>query len=230
MKVIKKIAALLLVVAMMLPVLSVNGFAAALPTKVEIVQLPTQTTFVKGVDWDYGYWKYPEGEGFGVFTARDGLISFMHNGGYFSRYQDRGMLNMNGLIVKATYPNGTVKTIEYKETKHSNGVITQNIYFSPKGGEFKVGENTIEVYFMDGNVFSDGYATYKINIVEKGEVKGDVNSDMKVNSSDALLVLQHSVQSIKLTAAQQKLADMNSDSKINSMDALMILQKSVGSI
>ena len=229
MKTMKKFAALLLVFAMMLPVLTFNSFAAALPKKVEIVQIPYQTTFVKGVDWDYGHWSFPEGDGFGVFTP-DNNISFLYNGGKFSYYQDRGMLDMNGLVVKATYPDGTVKTIEYKETKHSNGVVTQNIYYSPKGGEFKLGENIIEVYFRDGTVYSDGYATYKINIVEKGEIKGDVNSDMKVNSSDALLVLQHSVQSIKLTAAQQKLADMNSDSKINSMDALMILQKSVGSI
>lgn len=224
MKVMKKIVALLIAVVMVLPVLTVNSFAVALPKKVEIVKVPTETTFVKGIDWDYGYWKYPEGDGFGVFTPDNRFISLMYNGGYFSRYQDRGMLNMNGLVVKATYPDGTVKTIEYKETKHSNGVITQNIYFSPKGGEFKVGENTIEVYFMDGNIFSEGYATYKINIVEKG----DLNSDTKVNSADALLVLQHSVESISLSEAQQKVADMNSDSKINSMDALMILQKSVG--
>ena len=123
-----------------------------------------------------------------------------------------------------------MKNIEYKEKRLSNGVVTQNIYYSPKGGEFQVGENIIEVYFMEGNVASKGYATYKINITERNGIKGDVNMDTKINSADALLVLQHSVQTITLTESQRNFADMNSDKKVNSMDALMILQKSVGSI
>lgn len=229
MKVFRNYIALILAVVMLLPVLTVNSFAAS-AEKVEIVQLPTQTTFVKGTDWNYGHWTFPENEGLGVFTPDDKNITFMHHGGYFSRYMDRGMLDMSGLVVKVTYSNGKVKNVTYKETKHSNGVIEQNIYFSPKGGEFKVGENIIEVYFMEGSIASKGYATYKINITEKSGIKGDVNMDMKINSSDALLVLQHSVQTITLTESQQIFADMNSDKKINSMDALMVLQKSVGSI
>lgn len=226
MKTFKRIVSLTMVVIMMLSLLTINSQAASI-TKIEVITSPTKTTFVKGTDWKYGHWSYPEGDGYGTFVPDDKNITFMHQGGYFSRYQDRGMLDMNGLVVKVTYSNGSTKNIAYKETKHSNGVVEQNIYYSPAGGEFKLGENTIEVYFMENmNV----YGTYKINIVEKAEIKGDVNSDMKVNSSDALLVLQHSVESITLTAAQQKLADMNSDKNINSMDALMILQKSVGSI
>lgn len=226
MKTFKRIVSLTMVVIMMLSLLTINSQAASI-TKIEVITSPTKTTFVKGTDWKYGHWSYPEGDGYGTFVPDDKNITFMHQGGYFSRYQDRGMLDMNGLVVKVTYSNGSTKNIAYKETKHSNGVVEQNIYYSPAGGEFKLGENTIEVYFMENmNV----YGTYKINIVEKAEIKGDVNSDMNVNSSDALLVLQHSVRSITLTAAQQNLADMNSDKKINSMDALMILQKSVGSI
>lgn len=226
MKTFKRIVSLTMVVIMMLSLLTINSQAASI-TKIEVITSPTKTTFVKGTDWKYGHWAYPEGDGYGTFVPDDKNITFMHQGGYFSRYQDRGMLDMNGLVVKVTYSNGSTKNIAYKETKHSNGVVEQNIYYSPAGGEFKLGENTIEVYFMEN---MNAYGTYKINIVEKAEIKGDVNSDMKVNSSDALLVLQHSVESITLTAAQQNLADMNSDKKINSMDALMILQKSVGSI
>lgn len=229
MRTLKKYAALFLAVIMILPVLTVNSFAAS-AVKVEIVKTPMQTTFVKGADWDYGHWTFPEDEGLGVFTPDGKNISFMHQGGYFSRYLDRGMLDMSGLIVKVTYSDGTVKNIEYKEKRLSNGVVTQNIYYSPKGGEFQVGENIIEVYFMEGNVASKGYATYKINITERNGIKGDVNMDTKINSADALLVLQHSVQTITLTESQRNFADMNSDQKVNSMDALMILQKSVGSI
>jgi hypothetical protein len=226
MKTFKRLVSVIMVVIMMLSLLTINSQAASIK-KIEVVTLPTKTTFVKGTDWKYGHWSYPEDEGYGTFVPDDKNITFMYQGGFFSRYQDRGLLDMNGLVVKVTYSNGSTKNIAYKETKHSSGVIEQNIHFSPAGGDFKLGENTIEVYFLEN---MSVYGTYKINIVEKAEIQGDVNSDMKVNSSDALLVLQHSVQSIALTSAQQKLADMNSDKKINSMDALMILQTSVGSI
>lgn len=219
MKATKKFVSLLLAAVMVFSLFTVNSFAATIK-KIEIVTMPVRTTFIKGDDWNYGYWKMPEDDGLGVFTEREDVISLMHQGGYPSRYADRGMLDMNGLVIKVTYSDGKTKNITYKETKHSNGVITQNIYFSaPKG--LNEGENTIEIYLPEN---FDVYTTYKIKLLDLG----DVNSDTKVNSSDALLVLQHSVQSITLTGDQVKLGDMNKDNKINSFDALMILQKSVG--
>jgi hypothetical protein len=55
---------------------------------------------------------------------------------------------------------------------------------------------------------------------------GDINSDGKVNSSDALAVLQYAVGSIK--TIDKAAADVNGDGGINSSDALLILQTSVG--
>lgn len=229
MKKLSRVTSVFMAIIMMMSLLTFNTAAASIK-KIEIVSLPTKTTFYKGTDWDYGYWKFPEDEGLGEFIPLEGVISFKHQGGYHSFYQDRGMLDMNGLVVKVTYSDGKTKNVTYKETKHSNGVVTQNILASPKGGEYKVGENTVEIYFESNTAV---YTTYKINIVageQPATIKGDVNSDKKVNSSDALLVLQHSVQLITFTAEQVKIADMNSDSNINSLDALMILQKSVGII
>lgn len=60
--------------------------------------------------------------------------------------------------------------------------------------------------------------------------KGDINSDGKINSTDALLVLQSSTGLIKLTSAQVKEADVNGDSKVNSTDALAILRFSTGTV
>ena len=227
MKMFRRAVSVLMVMVMMFSLLSFNSAAATIK-KIEIVTMPNKTTFYKGTDWEYGHYTFPEGDGLGTFTPDDSNITFMHQGGYHSYYQDRGMLDMNGLVVKVTYSDGKTKNITYKETKYSNGVVTQNILASPKGG-YKLGENTIEIYFEEN---TSVYTTYKINIVETAapSPKGDVNSDGKVNSSDALLVLQHAVQSIKLSSAQIKIADMNSDNKINSHDALMILQKSVGVI
>ena len=57
---------------------------------------------------------------------------------------------------------------------------------------------------------------------------GDVNNDGKINSSDALLVLEHSVGKKILTASQFTAADLNSNGKVNSDDALIILKISTG--
>lgn len=224
MKKFSRIVSVFMVIVMMFSLLTFNSAAASIK-KIEIVSVPTKTTFYKGTDWDYGHWTFPEDDGLGVFTPDNKNITFLHHGGCFHRFQDRGMLDMNGLVVKVTYSNGTTKNIAYKEIRHSTGVVETNIYYSPKGGEYKIGENIIEIYFPDD---FDAYTTYKINIVENGVIKGDVNSDSKVNSTDALMVLQHSVQLINLTSAQKDVADMNSDTKVNSVDALRILQVSVG--
>lgn len=59
---------------------------------------------------------------------------------------------------------------------------------------------------------------------------GDINADGKINSADALLVLQSSMGVITLTDTQKLLADVNEDGKINSTDALLILQYATGKI
>ncbi len=65
---------------------------------------------------------------------------------------------------------------------------------------------------------------------EKGQPQqsGDVNGDGKVNSSDARLVLQYTVELIQLTEEQLARANMNGDTLVNSSDARMILQAAVG--
>ncbi len=56
---------------------------------------------------------------------------------------------------------------------------------------------------------------------------GDVNDDGAVNSSDALLILRHSVGDEAATLNLKK-ADVKADSIINSADALAVLRMSVG--
>lgn len=57
---------------------------------------------------------------------------------------------------------------------------------------------------------------------------GDINKDGRINSADALLAIEHSVGSRKLTSSQIKLADINKDSKVTSSDAFIILSISTG--
>ena len=56
---------------------------------------------------------------------------------------------------------------------------------------------------------------------------GDTSSDSKINSNDALLILQHSVGSKKLSGYPLISADWNGDGKVNSLDALEVLKFSV---
>lgn len=59
---------------------------------------------------------------------------------------------------------------------------------------------------------------------------GDLDNDGKINSSDALAVLKHSVGSTLLTGDSLVYGDVNADSTINSADALLVLQYAVGKI
>lgn len=227
MKLLKKSTALLLAAVIALSCMGVIAFAAPTIKSMKIVQMPAKTTFYRGNDWDYGYWNFPvDGTGKGEFEERADVISFMHRGGLYSYYQDRGMLDMNGLVVEVTYSDGSKKNVAYKETV-SGTTVNQNILASPKNG-YKLGKNTIEIYFLENTAV---YTTYEINIVDNAEpqkLMGDVDFNNIVNSTDALLILQHVVEISVFNAAQKAVADMNADGKINSADALAVLKLSVG--
>ena len=59
---------------------------------------------------------------------------------------------------------------------------------------------------------------------------GDVNSDGKISSEDALLILEYATLIRDLDDEQKLLADVSDDGTINSYDALMVLEYSVGII
>ena len=53
---------------------------------------------------------------------------------------------------------------------------------------------------------------------------GDVNSDGKINTMDAILILQSISKKIELNEAQFLAADVNVDESVNTMDAIKVLQ------
>lgn len=59
---------------------------------------------------------------------------------------------------------------------------------------------------------------------------GDVNNDGKVNSLDALKILEYATGSATLTANQLKAADLDRDGKVNSTDSFLILSISTGNV
>lgn len=72
----------------------------------------------------------------------------------------------------------------------------------------------------DGKAFEHMVYVY----VGGGATRADVNADEKINSLDALLVLQANVGRITFDETEAQAADVNSDGKVNSLDALIILQ------
>ena len=59
---------------------------------------------------------------------------------------------------------------------------------------------------------------------------GDVNKDSNINSSDALMDLQHAVKEIKLEGSDFTRGDVNKDDIVNASDGLLILRYSVKEI
>lgn len=59
---------------------------------------------------------------------------------------------------------------------------------------------------------------------------GDINTDSKVDTTDARLALQYAVGKIELTDAQLVAGDVNGDGKVDTTDARLILQYAVGKI
>lgn len=224
MKTMKRTTAFFLALVLAISCFSAIALAAPTIKSIRIIQNPTKLTYYKDTDWDYGYWKFPEdGPGKGVFTPRANMISFMHNGGYYSELSDIGMVDLNGMVVEVTYSDGSKKKVEYKETI-SNNKVTQNIMFSPQSS-LKIGQNVIEIYFKENY---DVYTTFTITITDSASIKGDINGDKMVNSADALQVLRHVVGSTLLTGDKLAAADVNKDKIVNSLDALEILKIAVG--
>lgn len=103
--------------------------------------------------------------------------------------------------------------------------------------QFGFNEHYMRLFSLNGKVYIIGeFWQGEHTLIKVAETdislkrNGDLNGDDKINSSDALLVLQHSVGKITLDDTQKSCADVNKDGKINSSDALMILQYSVGKI
>lgn len=235
MNLIKRTLSLVLALVMVFGVCAATYFesfaAKSSMVSLEIKTLPDKLKFYRGVDWDYGVWDLPDDDADNVWLWQAGgsKISFLHNQGS-GLYPERGMIDMTGLEIKIKYSDGTERTLKYKETPIAPNVVEANILVSPQR-EFFVGKNVLEVYVKDDINF---YDTYEIEIINSAppetRKQGDVNDDGKINSTDAYMLLQHSVGDRILSIQEQKYADMNGDKKFNSTDALVILRISVGII
>ncbi len=128
--------------------------------------------------------------------------------------------DLTGIKLNVTYTDGTVKTVSYPENQLISWSAPQDID-NPSPGE------TISMYA----VFAGKSAPFYVTFLEKGKKPlGDVNGDMKINSVDALRILQYSVGKLAFSDDEFERADVNKNGDVNSSDALSVLQYSVGKI
>ncbi len=127
--------------------------------------------------------------------------------------------DMTGVKLRVKYTDNTTKVISYPANSLIGWSVPQDV------DSIEPGEATLYAKFCDKK------APFNVYFLRKGaRLPGDVNNDYKINSFDALLILQYAVGSATLTDAEKTSADVNKDSKINSADALMILQYAVGKL
>lgn len=125
--------------------------------------------------------------------------------------------DMTGTKLSVRYTDNTTKIISFPDNALISWAVPQGV------DSAEPGESTLYATFCGQR------APFKVYFLRKGaRLPGDVNNDYKINSADALMVLQSAVGSETLTEADKTAADVNKDSKINSADALMILQFAVG--
>ena len=96
----------------------------------------------------------------------------------------------------------------------------------------------MEYYFVGWSVNTDRvlsdltvYAQYGYAPSEPAHVMlGDVNTDGKINTADAVAVLKYSAGIIQLDETHMQAANVNKDSRINTADAVLILKFAAGMI
>ncbi len=87
--------------------------------------------------------------------------------------------------------------------------------------------SSTRILFYGAPSYSTGTTSNNAPVTPAVE-KGDVNIDKKVNSNDALYILEFSVGKRALSDVQKTAGDMNADGKVDSQDALAVLKKSTG--
>lgn len=201
----RKLSALLLA-ALLLVSLSMTALAADTPTY-----------GAYNVKAESGYTLMPDGAADGGFYANASAFTLSCPAGT-SGEQTLVLL----LAGESSVP--TADNLQYIDQQASNGSIS----FTLKPKELTAG-TSYSVYLS-----TTSKAVTKVASFQYGEkpayTLGDVNNDGKINSTDALLVLQYAVNTVSLDSAQQMAADVNRDGKINSTDALLILQYAVNII
>lgn len=122
--------------------------------------------------------------------------------------------------------------------------VGEKVYITPKAADgYAFKEDSITAKTVNGDALitekdENGFYILAPNamVIVSGEFEekqgpsGDVDGDGKVTVTDALLILQNSVNIIEFTNEQISAADLDKDGNVTVTDALLALQISVGKI
>lgn len=214
----KRGIALLLTLVLALTVLAVPAMAAE------------TTSAVYNLDVESGYSVSMKTESGAVATAYTGIVGNSYTGTVYENAAkltltfsgEAGKQYMVFLLKGKEVP--TEGSIQYINQAAGNGTVNFEIY--PK--DLTAAEE-YRLYVSGTDLDYTEVATFSVtNTWEKAPyILGDVDGDGKINSIDALMVLQYNAQIEGydgLTEQQLLAADVNRDNQVNSIDALAILQ------
>ena len=175
--------------------------------------------------------------------CRDGdyylvLYPYAYTGKFVSAYVPVSSVNLNSSVPNAIEyydisKTGTInkETIVYHNPSTddlmgtTNNKVRATLYENDK---ITVLFESDDFYFIKTNKLT-GYIEKK-NVSFHTENIGDVNSDGKVDSADAGLVLRYDAGMVVLSTEQLSVADINGDNKVDSADAGLILRYDAGII
>ena len=133
----------------------------------------------------------------------------------------------NGTAVGAganvTFTNQNTGEVIYDDTSASGWYSnTANNYPSGYSNGDAIAYSTVfgEYTNTTSHVINVTAGSHTMNIFLEPPLKGDINGDSQITSTDAAIALQMAVGSIPFEST----ADMNNDGKVTSLDSLLILQ------
>lgn len=155
--------------------------------------------------------------GWDVFRLCDNLTSVEIGSGItnISRGMFYGCTNLKEVQI-----DKKVASIEWDSFNNCSNLT--DVYYNGMEAEW----NKIEI-----GEYNEPLKNATIHFANETSIKlGDVNFDTKINSTDALMCLQHSVGKSLIKGKEFTAGDVDKNGTINSSDALLILQFSVGKI
>ena len=148
------------------------------------------------------------------------------------RTVEEGLFMANSALRKITIPEGVTRI--GTQAFAACSVLTEVTlpdsvtYIDPEAFD----PNRVERIFGFAGSAAEQYATENNIVFEtisaEPLIPGDVNGDGSVNSSDARLILQYTVELAVFSDRMLAAADVNGDSAVNSTDARIVLQQAVG--
>lgn len=126
-----------------------------------------------------------------------------------------------GVFDVATPGEGTILFIDQMKAEDKDGDTVPEVTFKVYPEAIK--DSVIMIY----GVMPDGSKSLKAAIVDAKYVLGDVTRDGKINSADAMLLLQYVAGLATLESDQQQAGNVTGG-KIDSADAMLLLQVVAG--